>query len=109
MYSCTLLLVFISWIEKFKVQYSKLSTNKLTKDSIYLDGMVNISNVLNKGLCEVLDVDPLMILIIFFCNWNTFLLTGEFPQNMKSYPLWNENKHLLSVDMSLRYCMVLIT
>jgi hypothetical protein len=42
---------------------------------------------LNKGLHEVLDVDPLMILIIFFCNWNTSLLTGEFPQNMIPYPI----------------------
>jgi len=86
MYSCTLLLVFISRIEILKVQYSKVSTNKLTKDSTYSDGMANISNVLNKGICEVLDVDPLMILIIFFCNWNTFLFTGEFPQNI-SYPI----------------------
>ena len=60
--------MFISRIEILKVQYSKVSTNKLTKDSTYSDGMANISNVLNKGICEVLDVDPLMILIIFFCN-----------------------------------------
>ena len=79
--------MFISWIEKLKVEYSKLSTNKLIKDSIYSDGIVNIYNVLNKGLHEILDVDPLMILIIFFCNWNTFLLTGEFPQNMIPYPI----------------------
>jgi len=79
--------MFISWIEILKVQYSKVPKNKLTKDSTYSDGMVNISSVLNKGLCEVLDVDPLMILTIFFCNWNTFLLTGEFSQNMISYPI----------------------
>lgn len=76
--------MFISRIEKLKVKYSKFSTNKLIKDSTYSDGMVNIY-VLNKGLHEVLGVDPLMILIVFFCNWNTFLLTGEFPQNMIPY------------------------
>jgi len=64
----TLLLVFISPIENLKVKYSKLFMNKLVKDSTYSDGMVNISNVLNKDLHEVLDVELLMILIIFFCN-----------------------------------------
>ena len=44
---------------------------------IYSHGMVNISNILNKSKHEVPDVDPVMILIIFICNWNTFLLIGK--------------------------------
>ena len=60
--------MLISPIENLKVKYSKLFMNKLVKDSTYSDGMVNISNVLNKDLHEVLDVELLMILTIFFCN-----------------------------------------
>jgi hypothetical protein len=50
--------VFISQTEKLKVQYYKLSMNKLIKDSTYSDGIGNISNVLNKGIHEALDEDP---------------------------------------------------
>jgi hypothetical protein len=35
------------------------------KDRIYSHGMVNISNISNKGKHEVLDLDPVIILKIF--------------------------------------------
>ena len=92
-------------MEKWKVKYSKLFTKKFITDSIYWDGVINI---LNKDLHEVLEVDPLMILIIFFCYLITFLLTGEFPQNMIPYSIieWKWEEYIiLSVDISLRNYM----
>ena len=99
-------------MEKLKVKYSKLFTKKFITDSTYWDGMVNIFNILNKGLREVLDVDPVMILLIFFCYWDTFLLTGDFPQNMIPYSImeWKWEEYIIvSVDISLRNDMDLIT
>ena len=83
-------------MEKLKVKYSKLFTKKFVADSIYWDGMVNIFSILNKDLHEVLDVGPVMIVIIFFCYWNSFLLTGEFPQNMIPYYImeWKWEKYI---------------
>jgi hypothetical protein len=46
-----------------------------------------LSSVLNMGLHEILDVDPIIILIIFFCTGNTFLLNDEFHQNIIPYSL----------------------
>jgi len=88
-------------MEKLKVKYSKLFTKKFIADSIYWGGMINIFNILNKDLHKVLDVDPVMILKIFFCYWNT----GEFPQNMIPYFImeWKWEEYIiLSVAISLR-------
>jgi len=32
------------------------------------NGRVNFSNAWHKGLYEVLDLDPVMILMVFFCS-----------------------------------------
>jgi len=98
--------------KKLKVKYSKLFTKKFIADSTYWDGMVNIFNILNKDLHKVLDVDAIMILKIFFCYWNTFLLNGEFPQNMIPYSImeWKWEEYIiLSVAISLRNYVDLIT
>ena len=99
-------------MEKLKVKYSKLFTKKFITDSIYWDGMVNVFNILNKDLHEVLDVDPVMILLIFFGYWNTSLLTGKFPQNMILHSImeWKWEEYIIvSVDILLRNYMDLIT
>jgi hypothetical protein len=44
----------ILYTEKLKVKYSRLCARKVIKDSIYLEGRVNISSVLNKGFNETL-------------------------------------------------------
>jgi len=49
---------------------------------MYWGGWVTISNVWNEGIQEVIDLDPVMILMVFFCSWNTSLFSDEFLQNM---------------------------
>jgi hypothetical protein len=61
-------LCLVPELEKLTAKYSKFFTKKIIKDHICSHGMVNISNILNKGKHEVPDVDPAMILIIFICN-----------------------------------------
>jgi hypothetical protein len=53
----------------------------------------------------VLDLDPVMILMVFFCSWNTFLLSDEFPQNIQT-PLQNRSKYSV---VTLNEYMNLIT
>jgi hypothetical protein len=60
---------------------------KVIEISIYWDGKVSISNVRNKGLHESLDWDYVIIHKIFFCNWKTFLLSDDLPQNIITYSI----------------------
>jgi hypothetical protein len=53
--------MFISRIEDWRVKYSKLFAKKVIKGSIYWDGIVKIPNVLNKGLHDAVDVDPVIV------------------------------------------------
>jgi len=99
-------------MEKLKVKYSKLFTKKFIADSMYWDGMVNIFIILNKDLHKVLDVDPVMILKIFFCCWNTILHNGEFLQNMIPYSImeWKWEEYIiLSMAIWVRNYVDLIT
>jgi len=53
----------------------------------------------------VLDLDPVMIFMVFFCSLNTFILSDEFPQNIHT-PLQNGSKHSM---VTLNEHMDLIT
>jgi len=52
---------------------------------MYWEVRVNICNFLNNVLREILEVDPVIILIILFCFWKILLLSTESPQNMIPY------------------------
>jgi hypothetical protein len=59
--------------------------------NLYSHGTGKISNLLNRPLHEFLGLTPVMILIIFFCSVNIFLLLHELPQ--KTIPsLQSENR-----------------
>jgi hypothetical protein len=66
--------------------YSTLFARKAIKDNLYWDGILHISSVLNKGLHEILNVQPVIIFIIFF-NRNTFPLSDNFPQDIILYSM----------------------
>jgi hypothetical protein len=58
---------------------------------MYCKGNVSLSNDWNGGLQEVLDSDPVIILIIFYCNWKTLLLYVELPQK------YNAIRHFVAI------------
>jgi hypothetical protein len=57
-------LCLVPELEKLTGNYSKIVTKKIIKEPIYSHGMVNISNILNKGKSELPDIDPVKICII---------------------------------------------
>jgi hypothetical protein len=74
-------LVFILCIEVLNVCISKFDDRNLIKESMYWEVRVNISNFCNNVLNEILEVNPVIILIILFCCWKILLLSTESPQN----------------------------
>jgi hypothetical protein len=68
-------------MEKLKVKYTRLCARKVVKDSIYCEGRVNISSVLNKALHETLDLPPAIILTTFFCNQKTHTVCMVAPEH----------------------------
>jgi len=50
---------------------------------MFWEGSGGISKLKNSFLYESLLLQPIMILIILFCNLKIFILCGEFPQNNK--------------------------
>jgi hypothetical protein len=52
---------------------------------IYSHGRDKICNLLNRSLQELWDLTPIMILTVFLCNVNTFLLLDELPQKIIPY------------------------
>ena len=62
----------------------------MTKDSnqnIYCDIKVKIFRFLNKFLHESPILELVIVLIIFFCNLNIWMLYGELPQNIMPYAI----------------------
>ena len=60
--------------EVLNVKVSKLDERNLIEEIVYYEVSVNISNFWNSDLHEVLEVDPVTILIIFFCVIECFQL-----------------------------------
>jgi hypothetical protein len=54
-------------------------------ENMYLHGKVKISDLINRLLHEFLGLPLAIILIIFFCNVNIFLLLHELPQKIIPY------------------------
>jgi len=50
---------------------------------MYWEGSAKISKLRNYFLHEPLLLQPIMILIILFCNLKIFILSGDFTQNNK--------------------------
>jgi len=50
---------------------------------MYWDGSGKISKLKNDFLQESLFLQPIMILIIFFCDLKIFILSEEYRQNNK--------------------------
>jgi hypothetical protein len=76
----------------------------IINDSMYWEGRVNISKVLNKHLHEILNLVPVVILTVLFCDWKILLLSVEFPQNIIPYFIleWKQAKKItLSVFILL--------
>jgi len=48
---------------------------------MYWEGSNKISKLKNNFLQESLLPQPIMILIIFFCNMKIFILSMEYPKN----------------------------
>ena len=81
---------------------TKFYDSKLIRDSMYCEDKVNDSNLWNKGLHDVLELEPIIVLIILFCNRKTFLLSIEIPQNIIPYFItaWKYAKYtILRVNM----------
>jgi hypothetical protein len=64
-----------------------LNERNLIKRSMYLEVRVNISNFQNDVLHEILEVDPVIILIIPFCCWKIRFLSTETRQNIIAYSI----------------------
>jgi hypothetical protein len=54
---------------------------------MFCEGNVNISKDRNIGLQDVLEFDPVIILIIVFCSWKTLLLSAVPPQKAIPYSI----------------------
>jgi formate hydrogenlyase subunit 4 len=74
------------------------------KDNVYWAYMISIFNALIIGLYELLELTPIIVLILFFCNWVTLLVSVELPEN--TMPYFNikrmHNKSFLIVSMLLK-------
>jgi hypothetical protein len=62
-----------------------LFENKFINENIYWHGTHKICSFLNRLLDGVLGCAPTMILMIFFCKVNIFVLLEEFPQKVIPY------------------------
>ena len=65
-----------------------LRDKNLIKNSTYCEGNVVIPTDWNNGLQDILELDPVMILIIFFCSSNN-LFSVELLQNIIPYFIIN--------------------
>jgi len=63
----------------FGVNISLFCNTEFIRDKIYWEGTFNIPRDWNSGLHEVLGLEPVKILIIFFWAKKTFLHSVEFP------------------------------
>ena len=63
--------------EILNVKIPKFYERNLIEESMYWEVRVNISNFWNNVLHEILEVDPVIILIILFCCWKILLLSTE--------------------------------
>jgi hypothetical protein len=83
-------LVFILCTEVFNVKISKLDERNLIEESMYWEVRISISNFWNNVLHEILEVDPVIILIIVYWCWKFLFLSTETPQNMipNSITVW---------------------
>jgi hypothetical protein len=82
---CLVLMWYIS--EFIKNLFLFLIMNK-SRERIYWEVRGKISKLKNNFLHESLLLQPIIILIIFFCNLKIFMLSGEFPQNNKPGHHW---------------------
>jgi hypothetical protein len=73
-------------------------------ENIYSHGSGKICNFLNRSLQGDWGFAPAMILRIFFCNVNSFLLSEKFPQKIIPYSLRSESKQKKLISW-LRCCL----
>jgi hypothetical protein len=59
--------------------------SKLINENMYAHGRGDIYNFLNRLSHEFLGLTPDMILTVFFCNINIYLLLDKFPQKIIPY------------------------
>jgi len=64
------------------VNFSWFCSKNFIKDRIYWEVIVSIPNDWNSGLQEVLSLEPVIILTIFFWAKNILLLSEEFSQKI---------------------------
>jgi hypothetical protein len=57
------------------------------KESMYCEGNVNNPKDRNSGLQDVLEFDPVIILIILFSSWKILLLSAVPPQKAILYSI----------------------
>jgi hypothetical protein len=57
----------------------------MIKNNVYWAATVSIFSVLETGKLELLELNPIIILIVFFCNLKTLLMSVELPKNTMSY------------------------
>jgi hypothetical protein len=58
---------------------------KFINENMYSHEKAKISNLLKRLLYKFLGLTPAIILMIFFCNVNIFLLLHELPQKVIPY------------------------
>jgi hypothetical protein len=77
-------------------KHSRLFIMKFNNKNMYSHRSGKICNFLNRSLKG--GFAPTMIITVFFCNVNTFLLSDESPQNVFRYFIkeWKEAKKLIS-------------
>jgi hypothetical protein len=59
----------------------------IIKDNMYWESIVKIYNFQNRGLCDTLDGDLVIIHIILWGIWRTPLLNGELPHMIIQYTI----------------------
>jgi hypothetical protein len=89
---------------ELNVQISKFCDKNRIKDSMSLEDLVNNSNLWNKGLHDILELEPVIILIILSSCKEDCSLFIEFPHNTMPYSTeqWKyANQIILRVGMLL--------
>ena len=72
-------------IVSFDVNKCLFFTINIIIDNMYCEYSVKVPTSRNDVLNDVFGLAYRIILIIFFCAMKTFLLSGEFPQNIMLY------------------------
>jgi len=78
------------------VNLSLFCNTKFIRDNIYWEGTVSIPRDWNSGLHEVLGLEPVMILIIFFWAKKTFFCSEiQMEEDLERKPAGrrNERRH----------------